>query len=258
MSDRERDVAGGATARARERLALAVDVPGLDEAVALASELRPYFSVAKVGLELFLAEGPLAVDALADEGFRIFLDVKLHDIPNTVGHAARSVGALGVAYVTVHAAGGEAMLRAAAEGFEEGWAAAVDAGLPAPDESHPAGILAVTVLTSVRDAPAAVIAERAAAAARAGCVGVVCAAGDLATVRGAAPALLAVVPGIRLRGSALDDQARVAEPATAISSGAGLLVVGRTVTAADDRRAAAGRLVAEVEAALDGPPTAGS
>ncbi len=235
----------------RERLALGLDVPSLDEAVELATRLRPWFSVAKVGLELFAAEGPLAVDTLLDEGFRIFLDLKLHDIPTTVGRAARRIGAFGVSYTTVHAAGGEAMVRAAADGFEEGWATSVEAGHPAPTDATPAGILAVTVLTSDSDAPSAVVAARAALAARCGCLGVICAASDLATVRGAAANLLTVVPGIRFSDSGTDDQARVASPAEALAAGAGLLVIGRAVTAAADPEGAAQRLAEEVEAALE-------
>ena len=212
--------------------------------------LAPFFAVAKVGLELFSAEGPLAVDTLLDEGFRVFLDLKLHDIPTTVGRAARRIGALGVSYTTVHTAGGAAMVRAAADGFEEGWASIVADGHPPPDESAPAGVLGVTVLTSEAEAPAELVTERARLAARNGCLGVVCAASDLASVGLAAPGLLAVVPGIRMAGSSADDQARAASPASAVAAGAGLLVVGRTVTAAPDPEAAAARLAAEVAAAL--------
>lgn len=234
---------------AREHLALALDVASLDEAVDLAVRLGPWFSVAKAGLELFSAEGPLAVDALLDEGFRVFLDLKLHDIPTTVRRAARRIGAFGVSYTTVHAAGGEQMLRAAVEGFEEGWAAAIGAGHPAPSDGS-AGVLAVTVLTSELSAGPEILRERAALAVRTGCLGVVCAAQDLPVVRACAPGVMTVVPGIRLAASSPDDQARAAEPAEAIAAGADLLVVGRTVTASDDPESAAEQLTAEVEAAL--------
>ena len=241
----------------RDRLAVALDVASLDEAVELATRLRPWFSVAKIGLELFVAEGPLAVDTMLDEGYRVFLDLKLHDIPTTVGRAAHRIGALGVSYTTVHAAGGEAMLQAATEGFEEGWVSAVGSGQPAPTEATPTGILAVTILTSEPDAPAEVVAERAALAARTGCLGAVCAALDLATVRASAPGLLTVVPGIRLGDSDRNDQPRAASPADAMARGAGLLVVGRTVTAASDPETAAQRVVDEVLAALGPPAGAG-
>jgi orotidine-5'-phosphate decarboxylase len=234
---------------ARERLALALDVANLDDAVELAARLGPWFSVAKVGLELFSAEGPLAVDALLDEGFRVFLDLKLHDIPTTVGRAARRIGSFGVSYATAHAAGGEQMLRAAVEGFEEGWEAAVANGHPAPRDGA-AGILAVTVLTSDPHASAELVGERASLAAETGCLGVICAATDLPVVASHAPGLFAVVPGIRLGGSSPDDQARAASPAFAISRGADLLVIGRTVTASADPEATSGELTVEVLAAL--------
>jgi orotidine-5'-phosphate decarboxylase len=240
----------------RDRLALALDVASLDEAVELAARLRPWFSVAKIGLELFSAEGPLAVDTLLDEGFRVFVDLKLHDIPTTVGRAARRIGSLGVAYATVHAAGGEEMLRAAVEGFEEGWAEAMATGHPEPAEGS-AGILAVTVLTSDPDAGAGLVGTRARLAAQTGCIGVVCAAVDLPVVGTRAPGLLRVVPGIRLAESPRDDQARAAGPFSAMRGGAGLLVIGRTVTGSDAPELAAQRLSAEVMAALalgQGPP----
>jgi orotidine-5'-phosphate decarboxylase len=233
----------------RDRLVLALDVASLDEAVDLARRLRPWFSVAKIGLELFIAEGPLAVDALLDEDFRVFLDLKLHDIPTTVGRAARQIASFGVSYATVHAAGGEEMLRAAVEGFEDGWAAGVETGHPAPAPGS-AGILAVTVLTSEADAGAEVVGARALLAARTGCLGVICAATDLPVVRSRAPGLATVVPGIRLAGSERHDQARAAGPLSAIGAGADLLVIGRTVTGSEDPELAARRLSAEVLAAL--------
>jgi len=233
----------------RDRLALALDVSTVDEAVTLAARLRAWFSVVKVGLELFSAEGPLAVDALLDEGYRVFLDLKLHDIPTTVGRTARRIGSLGVSYTTVHAAGGEQMLRAAVEGFEEGWTSAVASGLPPPVEAT-AGVLAVTVLTSDADATVELLGSRASLAARTGCLGVVCAAKDLAVVRSRAAGLLTAVPGIRLAGSSSDDQARAAEPGLAIAAGADLLVIGRTVTGASDPETAARHLADAIRDAL--------
>ena len=123
----------------------------------------------------------------------MFVDLKLHDIPTTVGRAAR-IASMGVSFATVHAAGGEAMLRAAVEGFEEGWAAAVATGHPQPAEGA-AGILAVTVLTSHKEADEDLVAVRARLAAETGCLGVVCAAADLPVIGSRAPGLMTVVPG---------------------------------------------------------------
>jgi orotidine-5'-phosphate decarboxylase len=203
--------------------------------------------VAALGLELFSGEGPLAVDALLDEGLRVLLDLKLHDLPTVVGGAARAIASLGVSYVTVHAAGGEQMLRAAVEGFEEGWAAAVAAGHPEP-AGRSAGVLAVTVLTSDPGANADLVCTRASLAARTGCLGVVCAAEDLPLVGSRAPGLVRVVPWIRLPGSSPDDTARVGGPSLAMSAGADLLVIGRTVTGSDTPEWAARRLSAELSA----------
>lgn len=224
-----------------EALALALDADDLAGALGSARLLAPYFGTAKVGLELFSAAGPEAVVAMANLGYRVFVDLKMFDIPTTVFRAARVVGALGASELTVHAAGGTDMLRAAAEGLAEG---ASRAGV------RPAMALAVTVLTSERDAPASLVAERAALAAGAGCAGVVCAAGDLEVVRTAAPGLRTVVPGIRPTGTPTDDQQRVATPTSAIAAGADLLVIGRAVTAAADPTVAAAAIVGEAATAL--------
>jgi len=233
--------ASGTPAAVRDRLALALDVDDLVVALRLARRLQPWFGIAKVGLELFGAAGPETVSALTVEGYRVFLDLKLHDIPTTVGRAARVLGGLGVAFTTVHTQGGEAMVRAAADGMAEGAAAA---GAPAPC------VLGVTVLTSDAEAPAEVLAARASLAAAAGCGGLVCAAADLAVTRAAAPGLVTVVPGIRPAGSVTDDQARAATPGAAIASGADVLVVGRAVTAAADPEAVAEALCAEVNSSV--------
>lgn len=225
---------------ARPHLVLALDVPTIDEALRIARSVGDVFGVAKVGLELFSGAGPGAVEAIKAEGFDVFCDLKLHDIPTTVGRAARRLAALGPRYLTVHAAGGPAMLAAAVEGFAEG----------APAGDHGAGILGVTVLTSDREAPPEVLAERAALAASSGCVGVVCAAADLAVVAAAVPRMQRAVPGIRPAGAGADDQARVATPGEAIRSGATLLVVGRAVTRAADPAGVARQIAEEVASAL--------
>lgn len=221
----------------RRRLALALDVDDLEEARRLAAELRPWFGVAKVGLELFCAAGPVAVAAMVEMGFDVFLDLKLADIPTTVGRAARALGSLGVSYLTVHAFAGVAVLRAGVEGLAEG---AEEAGLAAPS------VLAVTVLTSDDGAPPHILGTRVDAALEAGCAGVVCAAADVAEVRRRGPGLRIAVPGIRPRGVPVDDQRRFATPAEAWAAGADLLVIGRAVTAAHDRMAAAAAIVAEL------------
>jgi orotidine-5'-phosphate decarboxylase len=228
---------------ARERLAIALDVDDLVEAVRIAKEVKPFFGVAKIGLELYSAVGPDAIGSLVDLGFDVFADIKLHDIPTTVGRSAAVFGALGVRWLNFHAAGGEAMLRAGVEGLLAG---ADRAGNPVPCP------LAVTVLTSDAEASADLLRERAALAVASGCAGVVCAAADVAVVRSVDPKLVCVTPGIRPEGSDPDDQGRVATPAGAIGAGADLLVVGRAVTRADDRAAAARAVHAEVVAALGG------
>ena len=218
----------------RDRFALALDVDDLVAATRLADELRPWFGVAKVGLELWAAAGPEALVALTDRGYKVFLDLKLHDIPTTVERAARVLGALGASYVTMHAAGGAAMLRAGVEGLSEG---AQSADLDAPVA------LAVTVLTSDTEAPPSTMAHRIGWAIESGCGGLVCAAAEVHFAKELAPHLLAVVPGIRLGGSPTHDQARAATPEEAFARGADLLVIGRTVTGAQDRAAAAAALV---------------
>lgn len=215
------------------RCAVALDTDDLDRALGLARTLRPWFGIAKVGLELFGAVGPRAVTALRDEGFEVFVDLKLHDIPNTVARAARALAGVGARYVTMHAAGGPDMLRAGVAGL-------TDAEWPVGAEMPLA--LAITVLTSDPVAPAEVLTRRARDAAAAGCGGVVCATADLPTIRAAAGGLLRVVPGIRPAGAGADDQARVATPAGAVAAGADILVVGRPVTAAADPPAAAAAL----------------
>jgi orotidine-5'-phosphate decarboxylase len=174
---------------------------------------------------------------MQDIGMSVFLDVKLHDIPNTVYGASKVLGSLGTRYLTVHAAGGEAMLRAAVEGLDEGARAS---GFEAPT------VLAVTVLTSEPEASPELLRRRLAAAVAAGCPGVVCASTDLLVIKTEAPNIIAVVPGIRPAGVPANDQGRVATPAEAIRNGADLLVIGRAVTSATDPAAAAEAVANEV------------
>jgi len=234
-----------APSSARNRLIVALDVPSQAEALALAGRVAGHVGMLKVGLELFVAEGPGVVRSLrqAYPELRIFLDLKLHDIPNTMQGAIRAARSLGVRFLTVHAGSGVEHLRACVEA--------------AGDEL---GILAVTVLTS-QDAracaqaghtrtPAELVVLRAEAAQQAGCAGIVCSGQELPDVVAAAPELFRVVPGIRPAGADAGDQKRVMTPARAIADGATHLVVGRPIHRAADPAAAADAIVAEIHRAL--------
>ncbi len=239
----------------RDFIALAVDVP-LPEGVAAWEKVSAHAGVAKVGLSLFVEHGPRAVEPFLSRGARVFLDLKLHDIPNTVQLAAARAAALGISYLTIHAAGGADMVKAAVQGASEG---AAKAGVAAPV------VLAVTVLTSMSDAalketgvadsPGAQVSRLAALALQHGAHGLVCSAREAATLRaafGEAPVLC--TPGIRPAGSAVGDQARVETPAAAITAGSSLLVVGRPITQAPDMTAAAAAIEAEVGGCLASRP----
>ena len=218
--------------------AIAFDVPTLEAALALDEKLGRGPELAKVGLELFTACGPEAVKALKARGRRVFLDLKLHDIPNTVRGAAASAAKLGADLLTVHATGGGGMVAAAVEGIRE----------VAPRDGT--RVVAVTLLTSLDPAAMppgftqpfdlhAVAAALTAEAERAGALGVVCSAADLAGVRAKlGRAFYAVTPGIRPAGGDTHDQKRVASVESAVRDGASLLVLGRAITAAPDPAAA--------------------
>jgi len=223
-----------------ERIVVALDVPGLDDAVALARRLVGHVGWFKVGLELFAAHGPRAVEEIRAFG-PVFLDLKLHDIPTTVERAAARVADLGVGLVTVHASGGPTMLEAAVRGLGRG-----------------GRVLAVTVLTSLSDdelarigLPAAAVGvpALAALATSAGVPGLVCAPGDLVAVRRAVgPGPLIVTPGVRASGEGADDHARAATPSRAVRDGADLVVVGRPITGAADPVGAASLYASELGA----------
>lgn len=223
----------------RNRLVLALDLDDLEAARRLARELSPWFATAKVGLELFSAAGPDAIEALRDLGYDVFADIKMHDIPTTVAKAAKVIGSWGARYLTIHTSGGEAMLRAGNEAFLEG---ALAGGHPAPTT------LAVTVLTSDGPEAARAVPERVRTALDAGCGGIVCAVAETATARSIGPDLTILTPGIRRAGAAADDQARPAAPREAIAAGSDLLVIGRAVTASEDPVAAAAALAADLTA----------
>ena len=215
---------------ARSHLALALDVDDLVVASRLARSMTPYFSTVKVGLELFSATGPESVAVFLNLGYKVFLDLKLHDIPTTVGKSAKVLGGLGVSYLTLHAFGGVEMLRAGVEGLAEG---AAETGAAAPKA------LAVTILTSDDEIPSHVLPQRLKLAMAGKCQGYVCAAQDLPIAKGVSPDLFAVVPGTRPHGADLHDQRRSSTPMEAIANGADLLVIGRPVTLAGDPMKAA-------------------
>jgi orotidine-5'-phosphate decarboxylase len=218
----------------RSPLVLALDTDDLDQALDWAERAGPAIGMVKVGLELFCAHGDRAVRALTDEGHRVMLDLKLHDIPATVARAVGAAADLEVELVTVHALGGPAMLAAAA-------GAAADR----------LAVAAVTVLTSHAEAElgaigldgAPALAERLARLALdAGCQALVCSPREASRLRAlAGPGVHLICPGVRPRSSGLvgDDQARVATPAEAVRAGADWLVVGRPITRAADPAAAA-------------------
>ena len=231
--------------RASERVCVALDFKTGAEAVAMARRLAGRVGWMKIGLEAFVAEGPSLVTAVAATGAHVFLDLKFHDIPATVGGAVASAARSGAAMVNVHASGGREMLEAARH-------AATESRLP-----H---LIAVTLLTSLdlpalSDLPLAGnpegIARRLSVLAKdCGLDGVVCSAADLPAIRGACgPEFLTVVPGIRPAGADVHDQKRVATPGSAIAAGADLLVIGRPVTGAPDPEAALDRILAEIDAA---------
>ena len=218
-------------------LIVALDVSDLDSAEAMAERLHGEAGVLKVGLELFAARGPEAVTRLRAFG-PVFLDVKLHDIPNTVEGAARNCARLGIAMMTVHALGGEAMVRAAVRGAIRG---ADEAGHPIPM------VLAVTVLSSLAGEGLASPPSLAFEAVAAGASGVVVSGEDVAQVRevlGTNACL--VVPGIRPAGSNGHDQVRILTPEEAVERGADYLVVGRPITESSDPAGVARAIVATV------------
>ena len=218
----------------RSKLCVALDVDDMVEAVRIAKELSPWFGVAKVGLELFTAAGTDAIGILIALGYDVFLDLKMYDIPTTVEKASRVLGALGVTYATYHAQGGPDVLAAGARGLRDG---AKEAGLPEPIP------LAITVLTSDDGAPEHIMPARVGLAVEAGMGGLVCGPNDVKAAKQYAPRLFGVTPGIRPEGADHHDQVRVATPKAALDNGSDLLVIGRAVTLAEDRVAAAESIV---------------
>lgn len=230
----------------KDRLIVALDFPNAVETLEFTERIEQTCQWVKVGLELFVAEGPGIVAALSEQGFSVFLDLKLHDIPNTVAGAVRTATNAGARLLTLHAAGGPAMLGAAVE--------AANSLTAAPK------LLAVTVLTSMDLAQLKAIGvERSAAeqvellaqmASGAGIEGFVSSAEEVAALRRAHPAATLVIPGIRPTGADLGDQKRVATPANALGLGADYLVVGRPITQAKDPASVVQAILKEMAAAI--------
>ncbi len=231
----------------RDRLIVALDVSSATQARQIVQSIGDSASTYKVGKQLFTAEGPQIVRELVASGRKVFLDLKFHDIPNTVAAAVREAARLNVSMLTVHASGGSKMLQAAAD------AAAQSTSKPM--------VLAVTVLTSLADADLSELGVsgnvatqvlRLGSLARAtGCGGLVASAKEAAALRRELGEGFAIVtPGVRPAGTAAGDQARVLTPAQAIASGATYLVVGRPILEAPDRALAAQNIVGEIEDAL--------
>lgn len=222
---------------------VAIDTPDLAEAKSIAEAVRGHAGGVKLGLEFFSAQGPEGVRAIAALGLPIFLDLKLHDIPNTVAKAVRAIAPLEPAILTVHAAGGHEML----------W----EAKRAAPSATK---VVAVTLLTSldagdlsdlgIERSPEDQVARLAWMARDAGVDGIVCSGAEVARAKAAWGDGFFVVPGIRPAGAAIGDQKRVVTPAQALDDGASILVIGRPVTAADDPR----RALIEISATLPHMP----
>lgn len=240
--------------RFRNPLFCAIDTPDIAHARDLVRAVKPHAGGIKLGLEFFSAHGPAGVESLSAEGLPVFIDLKLHDIPNTVCGAARALMRLNPAVLTVHVSGGEAMMRSVRDAVEN---EADRLGVAEP------WLVGVTVLTSldagdldalgIEGSTHRVVARLAKLAEKAGLDGVVCAPHEISTTRSTTrPSFRLVVPGIRPRGSDADDQKRVLTPAEAVGAGADIIVVGRPVARADDPGAAA-RAIAKSIAGVDRP-----
>jgi orotidine-5'-phosphate decarboxylase len=232
---------------ARRRLIVALDVPDASAAASLVARLEGTCTWFKVGLELFVAAGPAVLESLLKRGHSVFLDLKFHDIPNTVAGAVRSAAGLGVHMMTIHAAGGPAMLTAARTALD--------------GVANPPKLLAVTMLTSMDEGqmnaigldrdPSAQVELLARMGLQAGIRGFVCSPQEVAALRAlSGPEGVLVVPGIRPAGAAVGDQKRIATPAETLRMGASYLVVGRPITQAPDPAAAARAILEEMAAAF--------
>jgi len=230
-----------APSRPQDKIIIALDVPDTDGALRFLDSLDAPPSLCKIGLELFTAQGPSVVKAIQARGSRVFLDLKFHDIPNTVAHAVKSAAGLGVAMTTLHASGGPVMLEAAAK-------AAQGAELL---------LLAVTVLTSMDSVqlsatgisvePKDQVLRLATLASSAGIGGIVCSPLEVTAIRGSLGNNLRIVtPGVRPTWAAAGDQKRVMTPSEAVAAGSDWLVIGRPITAAENPKEAYAKVVAEL------------
>ena len=219
-------------------IAVALDAPDAETAARWAQAVTPHVAVVKVGLELFCRSGPSVVQSVRGaSGAALFLDLKLHDIPNTVAGAARSVARLKPTYLTVHAVGGAAMVRAAVDAAEGVTIAAVTVLTSADEATLDAVGLAGPALDAVR--------RLSVLAVGAGAGALVCSPHEVAAVRAeVGPGIVLITPGVRPVGTDAQDQARVATPEQALEDGADLLVIGRPITGAADPGAAAARIAA--------------
>ena len=226
----------------KEKVLLVLDVSSREEAMKLVRPLYEHVGMFKVGMQLFTAEGPSLVREIVDLGGKVFLDLKFHDIPNTVCHGVLEAAKLGVSLMTIHAAGGRVMMETVAKQLQDKFG-----------DRKPM-VVAVTVLTSLNDAElvevgiARPMAQQVVAMAKlaeeCGMAGVVCSPQEIQLVRRAAgPDFKIVTPGIRMPGQSADDQQRLATPREALTAGADYIVVGRAVTAAPDPRKALEALV---------------
>jgi len=238
---------------AREKIIVALDVPSAEAGLEVAQKLHGHVGMFKVGSEVFTAEGPVLARYLLATGEQVFLDLKFHDIPNTVRAAARQAALLGVSLLNVHASGGRKMMEAALEG--------VRSAQSARGVALRTRVLAVTVLTSLgpeelaevgfQGSPEEVVVRLARLAENAGLDGVVASPREITAIRKACgPNFLIVTPGIRPAAVASDDQTRIATPESAIRAGADYLVIGRPITGAPDPAAAADAIAAEMERSL--------
>ena len=227
--------------RPQDKIIIALDVPDTDGALRLLDSLGDPPALCKIGLELFTAEGPSVIKAVQDRGSRVFLDLKFHDIPNTVAHAVKSASGLGVAMTTLHASGGPVMLEAAAKAAE----------------GSELLLLAVTVLTSMDAAqlsstgisvePREQVLRLAGLASDAGIDGIVCSPLEVNAIRTSLGNNLRIVtPGVRPTWAATGDQKRVMTPAETVKEGSDWLVIGRPITAAENPREAYAKVVEEL------------
>jgi len=228
------------TAPAKEKIIVALDVPDRAGAESILTDLEGVATWCKIGMQLFTREGPVMVELARERGFRVFLDLKFHDIPNTVASGVRSAAELGVDMLTIHLSGGPEMIRGAVEA--------------APNVC----VLGVSVLTSstaetlaavgIPHTPEDWVPKLAAIGAECGIGGIVCSPLEIAAVRAAVgPKPKIVTPGVRPAGADLGDQKRVQTPAAALAAGADYLVIGRPILAAPDRRAAFEAIAAECD-----------